>query len=196
MSRNALQIETRSCPSTSPRGNLRALRAMQLGVGIDAAGMRASISRSSSAVTRSVFVEQDHVGEMRSGSWPRGASRRPVRAAIWHPPPSRPRRVSLFLPTFSSTKKVCATGAGSARPVVSTMMAFEFALAPASARRCDADEGRRATVQQMHPFVISNTSSSAPTMRSFVDADISPELIDDGRRISILAVRLGQGMRV
>mmetsp|Transcript_688 Transcript_688/g.1873 ORF Transcript_688/g.1873 Transcript_688/m.1873 type:complete len:273 (-) Transcript_688:12-830(-) len=62
--------------------------------------------------------------------------------------------------TFGSTKKVCATGAGSAMPVVSMTMAsigfpdscvfFSFLSTTAKSAR---------TVQQMQPFIISKSSS-------------------------------------
>mmetsp|Transcript_67804 Transcript_67804/g.189270 ORF Transcript_67804/g.189270 Transcript_67804/m.189270 type:complete len:239 (+) Transcript_67804:799-1515(+) len=72
--------------------------------------------------------------------------------------------------TFSSTKKVCAIGAGSARPVVSMMMpssrrtralwriASFFSTAIKSCR----------TVQQMQPFIISMISSSVCTLAFFL----------------------------
>ena len=59
----------------------------------------------------------------------------------------------------SSTKKVCATGAGSARPVVSMMMASKRLTLACSFLRATTRSPR--TVQQMHPFITSITSSSA-----------------------------------
>ncbi len=79
---------------------------------------------------------------------------------------------SLVLrPTFSSMKNVCATGAGSARPVVSTMMASNLPLRRIKPSMMRTRSPR--TVQQMQPLFISNTSSSAPTTRS-LSMPISP----------------------
>ena len=66
--------------------------------------------------------------------------------------------------TPSSTKKVCATGAGFARPVVSMMIpsnrSRRFISPPTMRIRSPR------TVQQMQPLFISNTSSSVSTTRS------------------------------
>ncbi len=66
--------------------------------------------------------------------------------------------------TPSSTKKVCATGAGLASPVVSMMMPSNlprrFIRPPTMRIRSPR------TVQQMQPLFISNTSSSVSTTRS------------------------------
>mmetsp|Transcript_30604 Transcript_30604/g.94635 ORF Transcript_30604/g.94635 Transcript_30604/m.94635 type:complete len:293 (+) Transcript_30604:742-1620(+) len=67
----------------------------------------------------------------------------------------------------SSTKNVCATGAGSAMPVVSMTMPSSFMPAStflASFSRTTTRSWR--TVQQMQPFIIS--MSSSPSMRSFM----------------------------
>ncbi len=72
---------------------------------------------------------------------------------------------------FSSMKKVCATGAGSASPVVSTMMASNLPLRRISPSMMRTRSPR--TVQQMQPLFISNTSSSAPTTSS-LSMPISP----------------------
>ena len=77
----------------------------------------------------------------------------------------------VLFPTFSSTKKVCATGAGSASPVVSTMMASNLPFFFIRSARMRMRSPR--TVQQMQPLFISNTSSSAPTTRS-LSMPISP----------------------
>mmetsp|Transcript_18298 Transcript_18298/g.30547 ORF Transcript_18298/g.30547 Transcript_18298/m.30547 type:complete len:322 (-) Transcript_18298:274-1239(-) len=71
--------------------------------------------------------------------------------------PSR-RNCSLMV---SSTKKVCATGAGSAIPVVSmtTASMFSFLQAILSESRLSTTTRSCRTVQQMHPFIISMTSS-------------------------------------
>ena len=68
-------------------------------------------------------------------------------------------------------KKVCATGAGSARPVVSTMMASNLPLRRISPSMMRTRSPR--TVQQMQPLFISNTSSSAFTTSS-LSMPISP----------------------
>mmetsp|Transcript_23792 Transcript_23792/g.62339 ORF Transcript_23792/g.62339 Transcript_23792/m.62339 type:complete len:322 (-) Transcript_23792:94-1059(-) len=65
--------------------------------------------------------------------------------------------------TFGSTKKVCATGAGSAMPVVSITMPSSFKV-PACTRFASLSSTTTKsclTVQQMHPFIISMISSSA-----------------------------------
>mmetsp|Transcript_17523 Transcript_17523/g.44926 ORF Transcript_17523/g.44926 Transcript_17523/m.44926 type:complete len:228 (+) Transcript_17523:917-1600(+) len=70
------------------------------------------------------------------------------------------RRAKLLM--FSSTKNVCATGAGSARPVVSMMM--WSSLGPPSLARFMSlvrmVMRSTRTVQQMQPLFISNMSSS------------------------------------
>ena len=58
----------------------------------------------------------------------------------------------------SSTKNVCATGAGSASPVVSIRTASK--LATLACMRFRAATRSPRTVQQMHPFMTSMTSSS------------------------------------
>ena len=81
-------------------------------------------------------------------------------------------RIQLGLaPTFSSMKNVCATGAGSASPVVSTMMASNLPLRRISPSMMRTRSPR--TVQQMQPLFISNTSSSALTTSS-LSMPISP----------------------
>ena len=57
----------------------------------------------------------------------------------------------------SSTKKVCATGAGSARPVVSMMMPSSLVPRRKSFERMRIRSPR--TVQQMQPLFISKMSS-------------------------------------
>src|SRR6202163_3571906 len=76
-----------------------------------------------------------------------------------------------FFCTSSSTKKVCATGAGSARPVVSTMMASNLPLRFINPSRMRTRSPR--TVQQTQPLFISKTSSSAPMIKS-LSMPISP----------------------
>src|SRR3984885_639916 len=76
-----------------------------------------------------------------------------------------------FFCTSSSTKKGCATGAGSARPVVSTMMASNLPLRFIRPSRMRTRSPR--TVQHTQPLFISKTSSSAPMIRS-LSMPISP----------------------
>mmetsp|Transcript_16679 Transcript_16679/g.48714 ORF Transcript_16679/g.48714 Transcript_16679/m.48714 type:complete len:301 (+) Transcript_16679:97-999(+) len=64
----------------------------------------------------------------------------------------------------SSTKNVWATGAGSARPVVSTMTPSNGFIPGCSSLFRILDRSAR-TVQQMHPLFISKMSSSALTLR-------------------------------
>mmetsp|Transcript_20505 Transcript_20505/g.49301 ORF Transcript_20505/g.49301 Transcript_20505/m.49301 type:complete len:279 (-) Transcript_20505:266-1102(-) len=61
-------------------------------------------------------------------------------------------------PSFVSAKKVWTTGAGSARPVVSMMTPSN--VSTFSYRRFRAATRSPRTLQQMHPFMISITSSS------------------------------------
>jgi hypothetical protein len=84
-------------------------------------------------------------------------------------------------------KKVWATGAGSARPVVSTMMASNLPCRFISPSMMRMRSPR--TVQQMQPLFISNTSSSVFDHEVVVDADLA-ELVDDHG--VALAVRLGE----
>mmetsp|Transcript_3402 Transcript_3402/g.8321 ORF Transcript_3402/g.8321 Transcript_3402/m.8321 type:complete len:218 (+) Transcript_3402:503-1156(+) len=78
--------------------------------------------------------------------------------------------------TSSSTKNVCATGAGSANPVVSMTMASNlrpFSLRLASFFRTSTRSWR--TVQQMQPFIISMTSSSVSVFSfGFINASSMP----------------------
>mmetsp|Transcript_14003 Transcript_14003/g.41731 ORF Transcript_14003/g.41731 Transcript_14003/m.41731 type:complete len:259 (-) Transcript_14003:56-832(-) len=68
--------------------------------------------------------------------------------------------------TPSSTKNVWATGAGSARPVVSMTIASSFRPLSARAASFFSTSTRSwRTVQQMHPFIISMTSSSVCVCR-------------------------------
>jgi hypothetical protein len=70
--------------------------------------------------------------------------------------------------TLGSTKNVCATGAGSAMPVVSMTIPSNFKV-PACTRFASLSSTTTKsclTVQQIHPFIISMISSSA-CMRVF-----------------------------
>ncbi len=89
--------------------------------------------------------------------------------------------------TSSSTKKVCATGAGSARPVVSTMMASNLPL-PLHQPVEDADQvaahrAADAAVVHLEHFLVGADDEVV------VDADLA-ELVDDHG--VALAVLLGE----
>mmetsp|Transcript_25000 Transcript_25000/g.62442 ORF Transcript_25000/g.62442 Transcript_25000/m.62442 type:complete len:227 (+) Transcript_25000:647-1327(+) len=71
--------------------------------------------------------------------------------------------------TSSSTKNVCATGAGSAMPVVSmrTQSSLRVPLLMRSANFLSTTTRSWRTVQQMHPFIISMISSSICSLAFF-----------------------------
>ena len=180
MSRMRSEIEGVAAEHLIER-DLRLLGAVQLGVRVDAAECRPR--------PRAVRHSFPGLGpgrarrRRRSGSWPRG---RPSAgpSATWRRRPS-PLASSLALwPTFSSTKKVCATGAGSASPVVSTMMASNLPL-----RRIRPSMMRIRSPRTVH-FVLEliPPPSSAPT--TSLDADLA-EFVDD--HASLLAARTGCG---
>ena len=133
------------------------------------ARMRASISPNSAGVTKSVLLSR-----MTSAKaiWflASGAS---LSRSLSHLASATVTTASslVLAPTCSSMKKVCATGAGSARPVVSTMMASNLPLRRISPSMMRTRSPR--TVQQMQPLFISNTSSSALTTSS-LSMPISP----------------------
>ncbi len=77
----------------------------------------------------------------------------------------------VFARTSASTKKVCATGAGFAKPVVSTRMASKPPLRFIKPSMMRIRSPR--TVQQTQPLFISKTSSSASTIKS-LSIPISP----------------------
>ena len=131
--------------------------------------MRASTSRSSASLTRSVLLIRI-TSAKAIWFFASGASRSRSRSHLASATVTTASSL-VFLPTFSSTKKVCATGAGSARPVVSTMIASNLPLRRISPSMMRIRSPR--TVQQMQPLFISNTSSSAPTIRS-LSMPISP----------------------
>mmetsp|Transcript_48393 Transcript_48393/g.90670 ORF Transcript_48393/g.90670 Transcript_48393/m.90670 type:complete len:204 (-) Transcript_48393:16-627(-) len=80
---------------------------------------------------------------------------------------------SLYISLMSSsTKKVCATGAGSARPVVSMITASNRATLACNFLR-DVTRSPR-TVQQMQPFITSISSSSVFSMMTFSSTPTSP----------------------
>mmetsp|Transcript_2731 Transcript_2731/g.10711 ORF Transcript_2731/g.10711 Transcript_2731/m.10711 type:complete len:214 (-) Transcript_2731:802-1443(-) len=92
--------------------------------------------------------------------------------------------------TLSSTKKVCATGAGSAIPVVSMRMQSNLslpdAMRPANLFSTTTRSWR--TVQQMQPFIISTISSS---ICSFVFLAMSASSIPTSpNSFSIIAIFL------
>ena len=149
------------------------------------ARMRASTSRSSAGVTRSVLLMM-----MTSAKaiwfFASGASRSRAASHLASATVTTASSRAAFC-TSSSTKKVCATGAGSARPVVSTMIASNLPLRFIRPSMMRMRSPR--TVQQMQPLFISNTSSSAP-MTSSLSMPISPNsLTIDG---IALAVRLAE----
>src|SRR5262249_50520708 len=131
--------------------------------------MRASTSRRSGSPTRSVLLiritSAKAIWFFASGA-SRSRSFRYLASATVTTASSL-----VFLPTFSSTKKVCATGAGSASPVVSTMMPSNLPLRRMRPSMIRMRSPR--TVQQTQPLFISNTSSSAPTTSS-LSMPISP----------------------
>ena len=142
--------------------------AMERSVRVDRADARLDLP-SSPGVTRSVLLMM-----MTSAKaiWflASGASRRRAASHLASATVTTASSRAAFC-TSSSTKKVCATGAGSARPVVSTMIAsnLPFRFISPSMMRMRSPR----TVQQMQPLFISNTSSSAP-MTSSLSMPISP----------------------
>ena len=95
-------------------------------------------------------------------------------------------RVARF--TSSSAKKVCATGAGSARPVVSTMMPSNLPRRFISPLMMRIRSPR--TVQQMQPLFISNTSSSVSTTRSLSTPSSPNSLITTANFLPWFSVRM------
>mmetsp|Transcript_34638 Transcript_34638/g.79293 ORF Transcript_34638/g.79293 Transcript_34638/m.79293 type:complete len:243 (+) Transcript_34638:540-1268(+) len=80
---------------------------------------------------------------------------------------------SLYLLWISSsTKNVCATGAGSAKPVVSMRIASKDSTFACSLFRAWTKSPR--TVQQMQPFITSMTSSLASSASTFSSTPTSP----------------------
>jgi len=157
---------------------------VQAGIGVDAAD--ASLDLAELVGRHQVgLVEQDDVGEgdlvlrLRRVLEP---LQQPIGIGDGHD------CVELGLaPIFSSMKKVCATGAGSASPVVSTMMASNLPLRRIRPSMMRTRSPR--TVQQMQPLFISNTSLVGADHEVVVDADLAELVDDDG---VFLAVRLGQ----
>ena len=147
--------------------------------------MRASTSASSSAVTRSVLFKTITSAK---ATWllASGASLSRSDSHLASATVTTASRRDLAC-TSSSTKKVWATGAGSARPVVSTMIASNLPRRFISPSMMRIRSPR--TVQQMQPLFISNTSSSASTTSFVVDAHLA-EFVDDHG--VFLAVRLGE----
>ena len=151
-------------PGRAPRRSAasRALGAVDAGEAVDAADLRldrrrappASPGRSCSARSRR---------RRRSAPRPRALSaRRAGRFLASTTVTIASSRVLARTP--SSTKKVCATGAGLARPVVSMMMPSNLPRRFISPPTMRIRSPR--TVQQMQPLFISNTSSSVSTTRS------------------------------
>mmetsp|Transcript_1792 Transcript_1792/g.7464 ORF Transcript_1792/g.7464 Transcript_1792/m.7464 type:complete len:203 (+) Transcript_1792:528-1136(+) len=88
----------------------------------------------------------------------------------------------------SSTKKVCATGAGSARPVVSMMMWSNASFRRMSLLRIRMRSWR--TVQQMHPLFISKISSLVSTTRPSSTPTSPNSFSMMAMRLPCLAVRM------
>ena len=124
--------------------------------------MVASTASSSSGVTRSVLFSTMTSAKAiwSAASWL--SARRAGRCLASTTVTIASRRVLAL--TLSSTKKVCATGAGLARPVVSMMMPSNLSRRFISPPTMRIRSPR--TVQQMQPLFISNTSSSLSTTRS------------------------------
>ena len=138
--------------------------------------MRSSIAPSSAFSTRSILFSKMRSAKAScssaSFSTPSGfsSSRREMMCLLSHTVmiPSREN----FAAISSSTKKVCATGAGSARPVVSMMIASNCEIFPHSFLRATTRSPR--TVQQMQPFITSMISSSAFSERMRSSTPTSP----------------------
>ena len=155
-------------PSTSGSAILQRCGPVQLGIGIDAADARFHLAQLVGR-TRSVLLSR-----MTSAKaiWFFASGASLSRSCSHLASATVTTASSLALrPMFSSMKNVCATGAGSASPVVSTMMASNLPLRRISPSMMRTRSPR--TVQQMQPLFISNTSSSAPTTRS-LSMPISP----------------------
>jgi hypothetical protein len=169
---DAVEIEGVAAQHLRQR-DLAALGRVHLGVGIDAADARLDLA-SSSGVTRSVLLSR-----MTSAKaiWFLASGASLSRSCSHLASATVTTASSLVLrPTFSSMKKVCATGAGIGEPGGLDDDGVELALAPHQ----PVDDAHRSprTVQQMQPLFISNTSSSAPDHQVVVDADLA-ELVDD-----------------
>ncbi len=158
---------------------------VEFGVGVDCANARFDFAQFFRA-DKIGFVEQDDVGEGDLGSW------LPVRPSavpttISHRPRLTTASSRAASCTSASTKKVCATGAGSARPVVSTMIASNLPLrfiSPSmmrirSPRTCAADTA----VVHFEDFFVGADNEIV------VDADLAEFIDDDGE---FLAVRFAQ----
>mmetsp|Transcript_5386 Transcript_5386/g.9030 ORF Transcript_5386/g.9030 Transcript_5386/m.9030 type:complete len:222 (+) Transcript_5386:939-1604(+) len=129
--------------------------------------MRVSMRKRSSAVTRSVLLSKMRSAKATcstaSFSAPSGfSSSRCCSICLASTTVTMPSSRANDL-TMSSTKNVCATGAGSAMPVVSMTMpsslSFPVFTRLASFLRTTMRSWR--TVQQIQPFIISIISSSA-----------------------------------
>ena len=124
--------------------------------------MRASTASSSSGVTRSALFRTITSANAICSSASALSSRRAGKFFASTTVTIASSRVRSR--TVSSTKNVCATGAGLASPVVSMMMPSKR-----SRRRIRPPTMRirsPRTVQQTQPLFISNTSSSLSTTRS------------------------------
>ena len=149
------------------------------------ARMRASISRSSAGVTRSVLLSRITSAK---AIWflASGAS---LSRSLSHLASATVTTASslVLAPTSSSMKKVCATGAGSARPGGLDDDGVELALAPHQpvddAHQVAAHGAADAAVVHLEHFLVGVDDELV------VDADLAEFVDDDG---VFLAVRLGQ----
>ena len=126
------------------------------------ARMRRSTSAASASLTRSILFSTRMSAKAICSSASLVSSRRAGRCLASTTVTMASSLVRAF--TSSSAKKVCATGAGSARPVVSTMMPSNRSRRFISPPMMRIRSPR--TVQQMQPLFISKTSSSVSTTRS------------------------------
>mmetsp|Transcript_59547 Transcript_59547/g.159546 ORF Transcript_59547/g.159546 Transcript_59547/m.159546 type:complete len:232 (-) Transcript_59547:186-881(-) len=138
---------------------------------------RASIASSSAAsVTRSVLFSRMRSAKATcstaSFSTPSGfSSSKCCRTCFASTTVMIPSSLYIHLMS-SSTKNVCATGAGSASPVVSMITASNFCTFSCSLLR-DVTRSLR-TVQQMQPFMTSIISSSTASEMTFSSTPTSP----------------------
>src|SRR5881397_2498445 len=143
--------------------------------------MRASTSASSGLETRSVLLST-----MTSAKaiWflASGAS---FRRSLSHFASATVTTASsrAFFCTSSSTKKVCATGAGSASPVVSTMMASNLPLrfiSPSRMRTRSPHGAADAAIVHLEHFLIGSDDEVV------VDADLAEFVDDDGVFLAVV----------
>ena len=145
-----------------------------------------STAAASSSLTRSILLSTSRSAKATCCSASLLSERRAARCFASTNVTMESSRVAFF--TSSSTKKVCATGAGSARPVVSTMMPSKRSRLRISWVRMRMRSPR--TVQQMQPLFISNTSSSASTTRSLSTPSSPNSLMTTANFLPWFSVRM------